>query len=58
MYIHIKKGHPTAKNNSLNGPGEQTQENLMLFFDPAAEKPFPIFGQSARFYHHPVAQAV
>jgi len=31
-------------------------ENLMLFFDPAAEKPFPIFGQSARFYHHPVAQ--
>lgn len=34
-----------------------TQENLMLFFDPAAERPFPIFAQSAQFYHHPVAQA-
>eukprot|EP00434_Breviolum_minutum_P003915 symbB.v1.2.003442.t1/scaffold194.1/size275082/3 len=32
------------------------KENLMLFFDPAAERPFPIFAQSAQFYHHPVAQ--
>ena len=28
----------------------------MLFFDPSSERPFPIFSESARFYHHPVAQ--
>eukprot|EP00913_Durusdinium_trenchii_P011775 g11061.t1 len=31
-------------------------ENMMLFFDPTSNWPFPIFSQSARFYHHPVAQ--
>lgn len=30
----------------------------MLFFDPTSNWPFPIFSQSARFYHHPVAQAL
>ena len=29
----------------------------MLFFDPSSERPFPMFSESARFYHHPVAQA-
>mmetsp|Transcript_16290 Transcript_16290/g.35664 ORF Transcript_16290/g.35664 Transcript_16290/m.35664 type:complete len:824 (+) Transcript_16290:51-2522(+) len=32
------------------------KDNLMLFFDPGAEKPFPIFSEAIRFYHHPVSQ--
>eukprot|EP00927_Polykrikos_kofoidii_P086243 TRINITY_DN9603_c0_g2_i4.p1 TRINITY_DN9603_c0_g2~~TRINITY_DN9603_c0_g2_i4.p1 ORF type:complete len:877 (+),score=129.74 TRINITY_DN9603_c0_g2_i4:70-2700(+) len=31
-------------------------DNLMLFFDPSSRKPFPLFTEAARFYHHPTAQ--
>eukprot|EP00439_Symbiodinium_sp_Y106_P026893 s4228_g3.t1 len=31
-------------------------ENLMLFFNPYSDKPFPFFSQSAKYYHHPSAQ--
>ncbi|CAE7946367.1 ema, partial [Symbiodinium sp. KB8] len=33
-----------------------SEENLMLFFNPYSEKPFPFFSQSAKYYHHPSAQ--
>ena len=29
----------------------------MLFFNPYSDKPFPFFSQSAKYYHHPSAQA-
>lgn len=31
-------------------------DNMMLFFDPSAKKPFPLFTEAVRFYHHPTAQ--
>mmetsp|Transcript_61180 Transcript_61180/g.138297 ORF Transcript_61180/g.138297 Transcript_61180/m.138297 type:complete len:893 (-) Transcript_61180:23-2701(-) len=33
-----------------------TRDNLMLFFDADSKKPFPIFGEAVKYYHHPVAQ--
>ncbi|CAK0811065.1 unnamed protein product [Prorocentrum cordatum] len=32
------------------------RDNLMLFFDPSSDKPFPIFSEACRYYHHPVSQ--
>eukprot|EP00418_Pyrodinium_bahamense_P058354 CAMPEP_0179183422 /NCGR_PEP_ID=MMETSP0796-20121207/90896_1 /TAXON_ID=73915 /ORGANISM="Pyrodinium bahamense, Strain pbaha01" /LENGTH=322 /DNA_ID=CAMNT_0020887281 /DNA_START=32 /DNA_END=997 /DNA_ORIENTATION=+ len=32
------------------------RDNLMLFFDPSGEKPFPIYSEAIRYYHHPVSQ--
>jgi len=32
------------------------RDNMMLFFDERGEKPFPIFTEAIRFYHHPVSQ--
>lgn len=32
------------------------RDNMMLFFDPCGEKPFPIFTEAIRYYHHPVSQ--
>mmetsp|Transcript_10011 Transcript_10011/g.22435 ORF Transcript_10011/g.22435 Transcript_10011/m.22435 type:complete len:884 (-) Transcript_10011:4-2655(-) len=33
-----------------------SRDNLMLFFDPGSKKPFPIFTEAVKYYHHPVAQ--
>jgi len=32
------------------------RDNIMLFFDPCGEKPFPIYTEAIRYYHHPVSQ--
>jgi len=31
-------------------------ENIMLFFDPSSDKPFPMFSEAIQYYHHPVSQ--
>eukprot|EP00927_Polykrikos_kofoidii_P054394 TRINITY_DN48810_c0_g1_i1.p1 TRINITY_DN48810_c0_g1~~TRINITY_DN48810_c0_g1_i1.p1 ORF type:complete len:916 (-),score=105.94 TRINITY_DN48810_c0_g1_i1:339-3044(-) len=31
-------------------------DNIMLFFNPTSESPFPLFAEAVRFYHHPSAQ--
>lgn len=33
-----------------------TKDNMMLFFDPMSTKPFPIFSEAIKYYHHPVSQ--
>eukprot|EP00931_Biecheleriopsis_adriatica_P073686 TRINITY_DN47926_c0_g1_i1.p1 TRINITY_DN47926_c0_g1~~TRINITY_DN47926_c0_g1_i1.p1 ORF type:complete len:841 (+),score=168.40 TRINITY_DN47926_c0_g1_i1:33-2555(+) len=33
-----------------------TSDNLMLFYDPSAEKPFPIYSEAIQYYHHPISQ--
>lgn len=30
--------------------------NIMLFFDPSSDKPFPMFSEAIQYYHHPVSQ--
>lgn len=31
-------------------------ENIMLFFDPSSDAPFPIFSEAAKYYQHPASQ--
>lgn len=31
-------------------------ENIMLFFDPSSESPFPVFSEAAKYYQHPASQ--
>mmetsp|Transcript_6000 Transcript_6000/g.10780 ORF Transcript_6000/g.10780 Transcript_6000/m.10780 type:complete len:603 (-) Transcript_6000:605-2413(-) len=33
-----------------------TSDNMMLFFDPSSDKPFPIFSEAIQYYHHPISQ--
>lgn len=32
------------------------EDNIMLFFDPSSENPFPIFSEAAKYYQHPASQ--